>query len=142
MIIRLKSGNFEEEVLQSENLVMVLIWDYFSVPCERLRAEQNKMDKQFGRYLKFTQFLYSDDPDLFQRLPAPFRPRVIPQVWYIYKGCLIQSTMMLKAGDISLHLNWLHNYCNDYKLFHPRYQVTDETMHPEAAGWCTPGVNC
>ena len=142
MIIKLVPENFEEELLQCDRLIMLLIWDRFNSNSMIARKEQEKLSGKLGGQLKYLQLEIEDMPDIASRLPFPFYIMFMPTILYIYRNTLIDRALQVHINAIHVHLKWVHNYCKDYRLQYPGVHVSEELIHPDAAGWCTPGVNC
>jgi hypothetical protein len=147
MIIKVQPDNILEELIQCDHLVLLLVWDRFTGSSWSAIKEQENLKNLFGQQLKFLSLHYGDFMDADATHLVPNMVPVIPHFQITYQGVLIQRAIQSlgKNGPdiIRTHLRWVHQYCKDLRFYRPNNRVRDDAYYqPDAAGWCTPGVNC
>ena len=144
MVIEIKPEEIQSKLIDSPDLVMLLLWGKFDGPSIRAVQYQKELSEKYKRYMRF----YSIEADqLNQEALSLLQPRIVPLSYFYYRGRLIERYITGPNRDLEIHvqahLAWVRNYFDDYKPIIPDYWRPDIDHNiPEAAGWCTPGYNC
>lgn len=80
-MIELNKENFDQEVISSENPVLVDFWGPRCGPCKELMPHIDKMKEEYGDKIKFT----SVDTSKSRRLAIGQKVKSLPSI-VIYKG--------------------------------------------------------
>ena len=93
-MIELKDDNFQTEVLDSDQLVLVKIWDTLCMPCKTLNPIYETLEKEFED-VKFTSAQYSE----FPTAASSYGVRGIPTILFIKGGELIEKISGLNTEE-------------------------------------------
>lgn len=83
--LALTQTNFEQEVLQSEQLVMVDFWAPWCGPCRQLTPTVNELAKDYAGRAKIANLNIDDHPDIPQR----YEIEAIPALLFFRDGKLL-----------------------------------------------------